>query len=72
MLIKVTVSPGAKKERLTKTTRGRYTIEVREPAARNLANERVREIVAKECKVSVGNVRILTGHHSRSKVISIG
>lgn len=72
MFVHVTVTPGAKKERVTKSASGRYTIEVREEAERNLANERVRVLVARECGVVVGAVRIIAGHRSRTKVMSVG
>lgn len=77
MYIKVFVTPGAKKERVEETSaKGgdrseSLRIAVTEPAEQNRANERVREILAARAGVPVGKVRILTGHHSRSKMISI-
>ena len=72
MHIKVTVAAGAKKERVTKEATGRYYIEVREPRERNRANHRVREIISEREGVPLGKVRIVAGHRSPTKVISIG
>ncbi|MFH1178143.1 MAG: DUF167 domain-containing protein [bacterium] len=78
MYIKVFVTPNAKKEKVeenpsTKLGAGDPTllIFVKEPAMGNRANTRVREIIAERFKKSVGKVRILTGHHSRSKILSV-
>lgn len=70
MFIKVLVTPSAKKEKVEKKGET-LLISVREPATRNLANTRVREIIAKWQGAPLAKVRILTGHHSRVKMISI-
>lgn len=70
MYLKVLVTPGARKE--TVEEKGEtLVISVREPAERNLANTRVRELVALRFGTPIGSVRILTGHHSRVKMISV-
>ncbi len=71
MYIKVHVVAGAKKELVTKRGPDSYDISVREPAERNLANRRVLELVARELGLSVGKVRIVSGHHSPSKILSV-
>ena len=70
MFIKVFVTPGAKKEKVEEKD-GTLLISVKEPAAQNLANTRVRELVAKWQGAPLAKVRILTGHRSRVKMISI-
>ena len=70
MYIKVFVTPGAKKERVEEKG-DTLQISVREPASGNRANDRVRELVALREGVPLGKVRILTGHRSRAKMISI-
>lgn len=70
MYIKVFVTPGAKKEKVEEKG-DTLAISVREPASGNRANDRVREIVALREGVAVGKVRILTGHRSRSKMVSV-
>ena len=70
MFIKVFVTPGAKREKVEEKGET-LLISVKEPATQNLANTRVRELVAMRVGKPVGKVRILTGHHSRAKMISI-
>jgi len=67
--IKVRVNSKAKKEFLKKEKPDHFLISVREPAKRNLANIRVREILADYFKLPVSEVRIINGHHSDSKLI---
>lgn len=71
MYIRVHAVPGAKKERVTKESDTVFYIAVKEPAEQNLANRRVCEILAREFHVSTAQVKMLTGHHSRSKMYSI-
>lgn len=70
MYIKVFVTPSAKREKIEEKG-DTLRISVREPASGNQANTRVREIIAVRVGKPVGKVRILTGHHSRAKMISI-
>lgn len=71
MYLRVIVSPDSKKDSLVKTKEDTWTITVREPAEQNRANDSVRALVAHELGVPVKSVRILTGHRSRSKMLSI-
>lgn len=70
MYIKVFVTPGAKKEKVEEKGET-LLISVREPAMGNRANDRVRELVAMREGKPLSKVRILTGHRSRAKMISI-
>ncbi|NNM84000.1 hypothetical protein HKL94_02175 [Candidatus Parcubacteria bacterium] len=70
MYIKVLVTPSAKREKVEEKEET-LVISVREPASGNRANNRVREIVALRTAHPFGKVRILTGHRSRVKMISI-
>ena len=70
MFIKIFVTPDAKREKVEEKGET-LLISVREPASGNRANDRVRELVALREGVPAGSVRILTGHRSRSKMISI-
>ncbi|MFA6408443.1 MAG: DUF167 domain-containing protein [Candidatus Paceibacterota bacterium] len=70
MYIKVFVTPGAKRESVIGEGET-LTISVREPATGNRANTRVRELVALRHGVPLAQVRILTGHRSRAKMISV-
>ena len=71
MYIKIKVKTGAKKERIVKKSDDHFEIDVKEPAERNLANKRVVELLRDYLKVYNGDVRIVSGHHSPSKIISI-
>lgn len=68
--LKVFVTPDAKREKVEEKG-DILAVSVREPASGNRANTRVREIIALRERVPVGKVRILTGHHSRAKMVSI-
>lgn len=70
MYLKVFVTPGARKERVEEKG-DTLTIAVKEPAEGNRANRRVCELVALREGVPLAQVRILTGHRSRSKMISV-
>ena len=70
MYIKVFVTPDAKKEKVEEKGET-LLISVKEPAAQNRANDRVRELVALRLGKPLGKVRILTGHRSRGKMISV-
>ncbi len=71
MYIRVHVLAGAKREIVTKKGPDTYDISVREPAERNMANTRIRELCAHEYGVPVGKVRIITGHHGPTKMLSV-
>lgn len=70
MFVKVHVTPDARKESIEEKDETLY-ISVREPAQGNMANTRVREIIALRFHKQIGHVRILTGHRSRVKMVSI-
>ncbi len=71
MYIKVRVIAGAKKESIEKVLAGYFKISVREPAERNLANRRIVELVAAHYKIPPKQIRIISGHTSPSKILSI-
>lgn len=71
MYIKVKVTTEARAEKFVKKTKDHFDVKVKEPAERNLANKRVIELVRDYFKVYNGDVRIVSGHHSPSKIISL-
>lgn len=71
MYVRVVVHPGVKKERILKESETEYTISVREKAEHNLANRRIVTIIADEFNVEESRVRIMSGHRSMRKLISI-
>lgn len=71
MYVKVRVYPGMKKESIIKTDEDAFEIITKAPAERNLANIRVRELIAMQYEVPVSAVRFVTGHHSPSKILEV-
>jgi len=71
MYVRVEVRPGAKRESVMHLDGKTLTIAVKEPAERNLANMRVRELVAEEFSVPVGKVKMISGHRSPRKIFTI-
>jgi uncharacterized protein YggU (UPF0235/DUF167 family) len=71
MYIKVHAVPGAKKELVIKRADDLFDIAVREPAERNLANSRIRELLAGALGVPPGKVRLVTGAQSIRKIFNV-
>ena len=71
MYIKIKVTADAKKEKFEQKSEDLFEIAVKEKAKQNMANERVREIVARHFGIIKGKVRIISGHRSPSKIISV-
>ena len=69
-IIQVKVFAGAKKEKV-ENDGDKWTIYVREPAQNNLANMRIRELIATAFNIPRGSVRIRTGHKSPKKTLTI-
>jgi uncharacterized protein YggU (UPF0235/DUF167 family) len=71
MYIHVKMTPKAKRESFEVLNETHVAVAVKEPAERNLANTRMREMVAEHYLVPVAAVRIISGHHSRSKLVAV-
>ncbi|MEI6659953.1 MAG: DUF167 domain-containing protein [bacterium] len=71
MYIRVNAIAGAKKESIEKVGENCYDISVREPAERNLANARIRTLLARELSFPEKFVRLISGHQSPHKIFSI-
>lgn len=71
MYVKVRVTPKAKKETVNRVSNTELAVTVREPAEQNLANRRVREIVSEVYEISLGKVRMISGHRSVSKMFDV-
>jgi len=72
MYVRVSVYPGSKKESVKNVGKSRFEVKVKEPSERDLANIKVMELIAGEYKVSSKSVRIVSGHHSSRKILSVG
>lgn len=71
MYVKVHAIPDAKKEIIEKENDTIYQISVKEPAERNLANGRIRELLCAEFGLERGKVRMISGHRSPNKIFSV-
>lgn len=71
MYIHLKITTGAKKEDFKQKDKNHFIVSVREPAERNLANTRILEMVALHFNVPKSYVRIINGHHSPTKLLSI-
>jgi uncharacterized protein YggU (UPF0235/DUF167 family) len=67
--IHVKVVAGAGKESFRKKSKDHFEIWVKEKAERNMANDRVLELVAEYFKIPKNKVRIINGHHHPSKLL---
>jgi len=70
MKISVRVTPNSKSESVEILENGSYRIKVREKPIDGKVNEKVRELLAKEFKARVRDVRIIT-KIGRKKVVEI-
>jgi len=71
MLIKVKVKTKAKKDSVTKKSEDSLLVSVKEKPEDGLANKKVIELLREYLKVYNGRIRIVSGHHSPSKIINI-
>ncbi len=71
MYIKVKVKARMKKEIFEKKSDDHFEISVKEKAERNMANKRVIELIAEHFNITEKDVRIVSGHHHPSKLISV-
>jgi uncharacterized protein YggU (UPF0235/DUF167 family) len=71
MYVKVRVIAGAKKEKFEKVSDTHFKISVKEKAEQNLANRRVMELIASHFHVLAKQIRLISGHRSPSKILSI-
>ena len=69
MYIHAKVVAGAKEEKVEKKSDTQFLVWVKEEAEMKMANKRIIEIFKK--MYGTGKVRIINGHHSPSKLISV-
>lgn len=71
MYIRIRVSANAKKETFIKLGEDSFSVSVKEKALQNRANARILELVAEHYGVNPKQIRIISGHHSPGKILSI-
>ncbi len=69
--IKVLVYADSKKEKIILKKKDFFEIYVKEKAQRNMANNRILELLSLYFKVSKNKIRIINGHHHPSKLLVI-
>ena len=72
MKIFVHVKPGAREESVLKVDENHFTVKVKERPEKGRANEAVIKVIAGHFDVPSGRVKIVSGFHSRRKIISVG
>lgn len=70
MYIHIKVKTNCKKEEIRKKDESNFEIDVKEKAERNEANKRIVEIL-KILYPKAKQIKIVNGHHSPSKLISV-
>jgi len=71
VILAVRVQPRASKDEIAGVMGGALKIRLRAPAVEDRANEALCEFLAEVLKTSKAAVRILSGHHSRSKRVEV-
>lgn len=71
MYVKVRVIAGAKKEKIKQTSPDHFEVSVKEEAKQNMANGKVRELIAAHFGATLSAVRIISGHHSPGKILRV-
>jgi len=71
MYIRVRVMAGTKRESFEQVSEDSFLVSVKDPAEQNFANRRVLELVAAHFGVNPKQIRIVSGHHSPGKILSI-
>ncbi len=69
MYIKVRVVAGAKKEIFKQKSQDHFEVSIKELAEQNRANRRIMAIF--EEHFGIKGIRLISGHHSPSKILSI-
>ena len=71
MYIKIRAKTEAKTDSLEKISSDTFAVSVKAPAKQNLANKRIIELVAEHYSLPKNKIRIINGHHSPSKILSV-
>ena len=71
VIVSVRVQPRASKDEIVGAMGGALKVRLRAPAVEDRANEALCEYLAELLKTPKAAVRILSGHHSRSKRVEV-
>jgi len=71
MNIYVKARPDAKEEKIERIDDSNYIVSVKEPPIKGKANEAIRNALAAYFKTAPVNVKIISGHSARNKIVEI-
>lgn len=71
MYIHIKALTNQKEERISERKAGYFDVSVREKPEQNQANRKIIQIVARYFKMEPEQVRMISGHHKPSKILSI-
>lgn len=71
MLLHIKVKAGSKKDSVLKKSETSYVVSVKEEARENMANKKMLALMAETLSVPVSIIRLITGHHTPSKIIEV-
>lgn len=71
MYIHIKAFTSQKKEEIFERKPGYFDVFVREKPEQNMANRKIVELVAQYFGVSVSNIKIISGHHKPTKILSV-
>ena len=71
MLIHIKIKPNSNKDEVVKKNDASYVVFVREEAKENKANYAMLLLLAEYLNVPVSILRIITGHHTPSKIVAV-
>lgn len=71
MYIRVEARPNSRKESILQSDEKTYTVSVKEPAEQNMANKRIREMLAEHLEIPIGKIKMISGHRSSRKIFTI-
>jgi len=71
MYVHAKVTPNAKRESLARKDPTHFLVSIKEKPERNMANARVCELIAQYFTLPIEKVRIISGHHHPSKILSV-
>ncbi|MEK7113846.1 MAG: DUF167 family protein [Patescibacteria group bacterium] len=71
MYIHIKVITSARTEKFEQKDQNHFLISVKEKAKNNMANDRVLDLVSLHFKISKNKARIINGHHTPTKLLSI-
>lgn len=71
MILKIKVKPNSRKQELVKISEAEYVISLKKSAEDNKANIELLKLLKKYFEVRVGDIKIIKGIKSRSKIVGI-